>query len=98
MALSDPFEVSRGASSPASRWAQNNRAQIFALDPPPMGTAGVTAKCALVSCLPLSYDSSNGRLLLCNVGIPASVFKSVGIEYLPPFGPKFFIPIHPVDS
>lgn len=98
MALANSMGPIKNPASPASQWAQSNKAAVMAIDPPPFGTDGVSAKCCVVYGLPLNYDPSNGRIYLCNVGIPASVFAAAGIEYLPPFGPKFVIPLHPNDG
>lgn len=97
LALLDSNTTSKKAIQPAARWANENRAQVLALDPPQSGTAGVTAKCSLIPGLPLGYDSCNGKLYLCNVGIPLQVFKDVGIKYVSPFGPKFYMPLYPND-
>lgn len=84
---------------PAARWANENRAQVLALDPPRNGTPGVTAKYSLAPALPLAYNSCNGKIYLCNINIPVQVFKDVGIsEYVSPFGPKFFMALHPNDT
>lgn len=97
LALLDANTSSKTTITPAARWANENRAQVLALDPPQLGTSGVTAKCALIPGLPMAYDSSNGKLYLCNVGIPLQVFKDVGIKYVSPFGPKFYMPLYPND-
>lgn len=98
MALGNSMGPIKSIASPASRWAHSNKATVMAIDPPPFGTEGVSAKCSIVYGLPLNYDPSNGRIYLCNVGIPFSVFENAGIEYLPPFGPKFVVPLYPKDA
>jgi len=82
----------------AAEWANENRAPILALDPPPAGTPGVDTKFSLVSVLPLAHSLDNGKLYLCNLAFPQQVFKEVGIKYSSPFGPKFVIPLHPNDT
>jgi enhancer of mRNA-decapping protein 3 len=82
----------------AAEWANENRAPVLALDPPPAGTPGVDTKFSLVSVLPLAYSLDNGKLYLCNLAFPQQVFNEVGIKYSSPFGPKFVIPLHPNDT
>ena len=82
----------------AADWANENRAPVLALDPPPAGTPGVETKFSLVPVLPLAHSLENGKLYLCNLAFPQQVFKEVGIKYWSPFGPKFVIPLHPNDT
>ncbi|XP_067015635.1 enhancer of mRNA-decapping protein 3 isoform X2 [Anabrus simplex] len=82
----------------AATWANENRAPVLALDPPPDGTPGVDTKFSLVPFLPLAHSPENGKLYLCNVACPQQVFKDLGIKYTSPFGPKFVIPLHPNDT
>lgn len=82
----------------AAEWANENRAPVLALDPPPAGTPAVDTKFSLVSVLPLAHSLDNGKLYLCNLAFPQQVFKEVGIKYSSPFGPKFVIPLHPNDT
>ncbi|KDR11216.1 enhancer of mRNA-decapping protein 3 [Zootermopsis nevadensis] len=82
----------------AAEWANENRAPVLALDPPPAGTPGVDTKFSLVPLLPLAHSLENGKIYLCNLAFPLQVFREVGIEYSSPFGPKFVIPLHPNDT
>lgn len=82
----------------AGSWASNKRASVLALDPPPVGTPGIITKFALAPTLPLTYTAQNGKIYLCNLGIPCVVFKEMGIRYRSPFGSKFVIPLHPNDD
>lgn len=81
-----------------SEWTNQNRAPVLALDPPSVGTPGISAKFSLVPVLPLSHSPDNGNIYLCNLGIPLKVFEDAGIKYKSPFGPKFVIPLHPNDT
>ncbi|XP_050500328.1 enhancer of mRNA-decapping protein 3 [Diabrotica virgifera virgifera] len=81
-----------------SDWVNKNKAPVLALDPPPVGTPGITPKCSLLPVLPLPHSSNNGKLYLCNLGFPVDIFNEVGIKYKSPFGPKFVIPLHPKDD
>ncbi|XP_044745011.1 enhancer of mRNA-decapping protein 3 [Coccinella septempunctata] len=78
-------------------WTNRNRSPIFAIDPPSKGTPNFHPKCSLVATLPLYYTTDNGNIYLCNLGLPESCFTEVGIKYKPPFGSKFYIPIHPKE-
>lgn len=80
--------------APVARWVNNYRASIIAIEPPSTGTPGIISKYSLLSGLPLSHSSDNGRLYLCNLALPNKVFSDVGITYRSPFGPKFVIPLH----
>ncbi|KAF3854984.1 hypothetical protein F7725_023039 [Dissostichus mawsoni] len=79
----------------AADWANQNRAPVLSLDPPGSGQGqAVEAKWSLSLCLPLSLAEGDGRVYLCDIGIPRQVFKEVGIKYICPFGCKFVIPLH----
>ncbi|KAE8751780.1 hypothetical protein FOCC_FOCC001629 [Frankliniella occidentalis] len=82
----------------AASWASNKRAPVLALDPPPVGTPGIITRFALAPTLPVTYSPQNGKIYLCNLGIPIVVFKEMGIRYRSPFGSKFVIPLHPNDE
>ncbi|KAG5896748.1 hypothetical protein JTB14_031728 [Gonioctena quinquepunctata] len=81
-----------------AEWVKKNKAPVLALDPPTIGTPGVTPKFSLLPVLPLPHSSNNGKLYLCNLGFPVDIFNEVGIKYKSPFGPKFVIPLHPRDD
>lgn len=66
----------------------------MAIDPPPHGLQGVGVKCAILPLLPLENIKLDGKLYLCNLSIPESIFKDAGISYKSPFGHKFIIPLH----
>ena len=91
--IANSFEYNKAAS-----WASNKRASVLALDPPAVGTPGIITKFALAPTLPMTYSPQNGKIYLCNIGIPVVVFKEMGIRYRSPFGSKFVIPLHPNDE
>jgi len=78
----------------AVQWIRNSRAPVMGLDPPPQGT-GIELKLSLIGSLPLAHSPNNGKLYLCNLALPVSIYQELGISYKSPFGPKFIIPIHP---
>ncbi|PNF24120.1 hypothetical protein B7P43_G03248 [Cryptotermes secundus] len=100
LALADELgsQLHKARYRAAAEWANENRAPVLALDPPPAGTPGVDTKFSLVPVLPLAHSLDNGKLYLCNLAFPQQVFKEVGIKYSSPFGPKFVIPLHPNDT
>ncbi|KAL4091949.1 hypothetical protein QTP88_026548 [Uroleucon formosanum] len=77
-----------------TNWAKSVRSPLMAIDPPSQGTPSVVVKYSLVPALPLSYNESNGKIYLCNMGIPTQVFHLTGIQYKSPFGSKSVIPLH----
>lgn len=79
-------------------WINSNRAPVLALDPQASGTPGMVAKLSLVPVLPLSHCLENGKIYLCNLGLPLQIFQEVGIKYQSPFGSKFVIPLYPNDE
>lgn len=80
-------------------WVNNNRAPALAIDPSPTGAVGgFDPKYSVVPALPLYHGNRNGKLYLCNLGIPDQVFAEVGITYRSPFGAKFVIPLYPNDT
>lgn len=94
-----PTDVSNSLEyGKAASWACNKRAPVLALDPPPVGTPGIITKFALAPTLPVTYSPQNGKVYLCNLGVPIVVFKEMGIRYRSPFGSKFVIPLHPNDE
>lgn len=94
-----PTDVSNSLEyGKAASWACNKRAPVMALDPPPVGTPGIITKFALAPTLPVTYSPQNGKVYLCNLGVPVVVFKEMGIRYRSPFGSKFVIPLHPNDE
>lgn len=75
------------------KWATENRAQIFAIDPP-MENVPIQPKWCLWPCLPLDLVNNSAQAYLCDLGLPKKVFKDVGITYKSPFSHKFIIPLH----
>ena len=92
-------------------WANGSRAPVLALDPPAQSpvTAGraatgaaapvpaIDCKHTLGAVLPLGYGPQQGAVYLCNLNVPAEVFRSQRIEYVSPFGPRVVIPLHARD-
>lgn len=81
-----------------TEWVNKNKAPVLALDPPSVGTPGITPKFSLLPVMPLPHSSNNGKLYLCNLGFPIEIFSDVGIQYISPFGSKFVIPLHLKDD
>lgn len=92
MSLAD--EQTDTVSRNITNWAKSVRSPLMAIDPPSQGTPSVAVKYSLVPALPLSYNESNGKIYLCNMGIPTQVFHLAGIQYKSPFGSKSVIPLH----
>lgn len=67
----------------------------MAVDPSPSGVADINIKCSILPLLPLENVSpACGKLYLCNLSIPESIYRDAGITYKSPFGHKFIIPLH----
>lgn len=80
-------------------WVNSNRAPALAIDPSPtVGIGGFDPKYSILPALPLYHGNRNGKLYLCNLGIPDQVFADVGITYKSPFGAKFVIPLYPNET
>ena len=75
------------------KWATENRAQVFAIDPP-MENVPIQPKWCLWPCLPLDMVKNSAQAYLCDLGLPKKVFKDVGITYKSPFSHKFIIPLY----
>lgn len=75
------------------KWAKENRAQVFAIDPP-MENVPIQPKWCLWPCLPLDLVKNSAQAYLCDLGLPTKVFRDVAITYKSPFSHKFIIPIH----
>ncbi|XP_025425853.1 enhancer of mRNA-decapping protein 3 isoform X2 [Sipha flava] len=87
-------EQTEAVSRNITNWAKSIRSPLMAIDPPSQGTPSIVVKYSLVPALPLSYNESNGKIYLCNMGIPTQVFHFAGIQYKSPFGSKSVIPLH----
>ena len=99
----------RGAPTGAARemiqWANETDAPILALDVP-SGVDATTGECAgdyvharstLTLALPKTGlgPAETGALYLADIGIPAGVYERIGLEYTPPFGDRFCVPLRP---
>ncbi|XP_022095651.1 enhancer of mRNA-decapping protein 3-like isoform X2 [Acanthaster planci] len=74
-------------------WVTANKASVLSIDPSP--SHSVRSKWSVITALPLSYENTNvGMLYLCDVGIPAQVFSSIGVNYASPFKDKFIVRLH----
>ena len=74
----------------AVAWANQNKAPVLAIDPPVTGSP-VDTRWSLSICLPLALSERCGQVYLCDLAVPKSIFKMVGINYCSPFGHKFCI-------
>ena len=77
----------------AVSWANQNKAPVLALDPP-TGGSPVDTKWSLSIMLPLALGGRCGQVYLCDLAVPKSIFKNLGVNYYSPFGHKFFIALH----
>ncbi|PIK54324.1 putative enhancer of mRNA-decapping protein 3 isoform X3 [Apostichopus japonicus] len=74
------------------RWAtQNSKACILSLDP--SKHQDFNSKWSIFVGLPLHGSASLGNIYLCDPGIPNKFYKSLGQEYVVPYGSKFVIPL-----
>ncbi|XP_056621927.1 enhancer of mRNA-decapping protein 3-like isoform X2 [Triplophysa dalaica] len=79
----------------AADWANQNRAPVLSVDPPISGHHhAVEARWCLCLGLPLPLSQGEGRVYLCDIGLPQQVFHDVGIDYVSPFGSRFVIPLY----
>ncbi|XP_026473041.1 enhancer of mRNA-decapping protein 3 isoform X2 [Ctenocephalides felis] len=92
-----PGAMSLSSNMSIKTWINDIRVPVLAIDPPINGYEGFDSKYSILSVLPLSYTASNGKLYLCNLGLPELVFTKIGIKYKSPFGSKFVIPLHSND-
>lgn len=75
-------------------WASDNKAPVLCLDPP-CGNVSVAAKWSLAVALPLAYSDRCGQIYLCDLGLPARLYRDAGLQtYKSPFAHKFVIPLH----
>ncbi|RMG68019.1 MAG: NAD(P)H-hydrate epimerase [Calditrichaeota bacterium] len=85
------------------RWASAQSVPKIALDVPSGldATSGRTpgdylhADVTLTLALPKTglLPEKTGKLLLADIGIPPGVYKRLGLDYRPPFGPRFRVPL-----
>jgi len=75
-------------------WANANKAPVLCIDPP-SGHVSIVAKWSLAVALPLAYSGHCGQVYLCDLGLPARLFREAGLKtYKSPFPHKFVIPLH----
>jgi len=75
-------------------WANANKAPVLCLDPP-SDRVGIVAKWSLAVALPLAYSDRCGQIYLCDLGLPARLYREAGLKtYESPFAHKFVIPLH----
>ncbi len=97
-----PAELS-GLRATLIRWAAGSGIPILALDVP-SGVDATTGKaygervCAtwtLTLALPKTglRPETSGAIVLADLGIPASVFRRIGLLYESPFGARFRVPL-----
>ena len=89
------------------RWANDSGVPVLALDVPSGldATTGeapgefVHAKWTMSLALPKTglYSDKAGALFLADIGIPDGVYRTMGLPYAAPFGPRFVIPLLRVD-
>jgi NAD(P)H-hydrate epimerase len=84
-------------------WTRSSAAHVLALDIPSGvdATSGATpgvfvnAHWTLTLALPKKglRPQVSGELYLADIGIPSAVYQRIGIQYVPPFGRDFYVPL-----
>ena len=84
-------------------WTRSSAAQVLALDIPSGvdATSGATpgvfvnARWTLTLALPKTGLRSqvSGVVYLADIGIPSAVYQRIGVQYVPPFGRDFCVPL-----
>ena len=84
-------------------WTTLSAAQVLALDIPSgvAATIGATpgvfvnARWTMTLALPKKglRPQVTGKLYLADIGIPPAVYQRIGVEYVPPFGRDFWVPL-----
>lgn len=79
----------------AIRKAAALNSQYLAINPP-VKEPEIQARWYLCAGLPLAYKHQhNPKILLCDLGLPTSIFRKAGIQYESPFSSKFVIQLEP---
>jgi len=91
----DDIDLSREAwYQSVVEWANANKAPVLCLDPPAEHIS-IVAKWSLAVALPLAYSDRCGQIYLCDLGLPARLYREAGLKtYESPFAHKFVIPLH----
>jgi NAD(P)H-hydrate epimerase len=84
-------------------WTTSSTANVLALDIPSGvdATSGATpgvfvnARWTLTLALPKKglRPQVSGELYLADIGIPPAVYQRIGVQYVPPFGRDFYVPL-----
>jgi NAD(P)H-hydrate epimerase len=94
----------RGTTSALIRWANGTGAPVLALDVP-SGLGATTGEApgdvqwaarTLTLALPKTglEAPQTGELVLADIGIPAAVYRRLGLDYIAPFDADFTVPLH----
>lgn len=95
----------RGAALEFIQWANNSGAPILSLDVP-SGVDSTTgqsegeymqAKWTMTLALPKTglLPQKTGELFMADIGIPEAVYSNMGLDYNPPFGYRYRVPLSP---
>jgi NAD(P)H-hydrate epimerase len=94
-------QAPKGRSAELISWTTSLRAPVLSLDIPSGvdSTTGqapgvfIKARWTLTLALPKKglLPQQTGDLYLGDIGIPAAVYQRIGLTYLSPFGPKFYV-------
>jgi NAD(P)H-hydrate epimerase len=84
-------------------WTTSSTANVLALDIPSGvdATSGATpgvfvnARWTLTLALPKKglLPQVSGEIYLADIGIPPAVYQRIGVQYVPPFGRDFYVPL-----
>ncbi len=95
----------RGKALELIRWANTQAAPVLSLDVP-SGVDSTTGEApgesmrsdgTMTLALPKTglLPAKTGELFLADIGIPAFVYKKLGVDYVPPFGSGFRVKLNP---
>ena len=97
-----------GTTADLIGWANDHRAPVLSLDLPSGvdATTGDTPgsvirpERTLTLALPKTglNDANAGEVILADIGIPAGVYRRMGLDYRNPFDCRFTVPVSPVDG
>jgi NAD(P)H-hydrate epimerase len=92
-----------GCTSALIKWASQSNSPVLALDLPSgvNATTGeapgdvIKARWTMTLALPKTglRPETSGRLFLADIGIPEATYRRLGLNYKPPFGGRFCVPL-----